>query len=123
MASGKAIGEFSFKVVTIANSPGPAGSVLSQVNWEGTATGFGAVFATATYVGGPKNGTFSECGTAYLENGDGLSGIGQGTYESTGKHQWRTESFMQISDGRRVRGEGQINLASRSWKGQLFEMS
>jgi hypothetical protein len=123
MASGKAIGEFSFKVVTIANSPGPAGSVLSQVNWEGTATGFGAVFATATYVGGPKNGTFSECGTAYLDNGDGLSGIGQGTYESSGKHQWRTESFMQISDGRRVRGEGEINLASRSWKGQLFEMS
>jgi hypothetical protein len=123
MASGKAIGEFSFKVVTIANSPGPAGSVLSQVNWEGTATGFGAVFATATYVGGPKNGTFSECGTAYLDNGDGLSGIGQGTYESKGKHQWRTESFMQISDGRRVRGEGEINLASRSWKGQLFEMS
>jgi hypothetical protein len=58
-----------------------------------------------------------------LENGDGLSGIGQGTYESTGKHQWRTESFMQISDGRSVRGEGQINLASRSWKGTLFEMS
>ncbi len=123
MASGKAIGEFSFKVVAITNSPGPAGSVLSQVNWEGTATGFGAVFATATYVGGPKNGTFSECGTAYLENGDGLSGIGQGTYESSGKHQWRTESFMQISDGRRVRGEGEINLGSRSWKGQLFEMS
>jgi hypothetical protein len=123
MASGKAIGEFSFKVVAITNSPGPAGSVLSQVNWEGTATGFGAVFATATYVGGPKNGTFSECGTAYLDNGDGLSGVGQGTYESRGKHQWRTESFMQISDGRRVRGEGEINLASRSWKGQLFEMS
>ena len=56
-------------------------------------------------------------------NGGGLSGIGQGTYESTGKHQWRTESFMQISDGRRVRGEGEINLASRWWKGQLFEKS
>ena len=123
MASGKAVGEFSFKLVTINNSPGPAGSVLIQVNWEGTATGFGAVFATATYVGGPKNGTFSECGTAYLDNGDGLSGIGQGTYESKGKHQWRTESFMQISDGRRIRGEGEINLASRSYKGQLFEMS
>jgi len=120
MASGKATGEFSLKVVT---SPRPAGSVLSQVNWEGTATGFGAVFATATYVGGPKNGTFSECGTAYLDNGDGLSGIGQGTYESSGKHQWRTESCMQISDGRRIASEGEMDLASRSWKGTLFEMS
>jgi hypothetical protein len=78
MASGKAIGEFSFKAITATHSPGPAGSVLDQVNWEGTATGFGAVFSTATYVGGPKNGTFSECGTAYLDNGDGLSGISQG---------------------------------------------
>jgi len=123
MASGKAIGEFSFKAITATHSPGPAGSVLNQVNWEGTATGFGAVFSTVTYVGGPKNGTFSECGTAYLDNGDGLNGIGQGTYESKGKHQWRTESFMQLSDGRRIRGEGEMNLASRSWKGTLYEMS
>jgi hypothetical protein len=47
MASGKATGEFSLKVVT---SPRPAGSVLSQVNWEGTGTGFAAVFNTVTYV-------------------------------------------------------------------------
>ena len=63
MASGKAIGEFSFKAITATHSPGPAGSVLNQVNWEGTATGFGAVFSTATYVGGPKNGTFSKIPT------------------------------------------------------------
>jgi hypothetical protein len=30
---------------------------------------------------------------------------------------------MQLSDGRRIRGEGEMNLASRSWKGTLFEMS
>ena len=118
--AGKAIGEFSFKVVAISNSPGPAGSVLSQVNWEGTGTGFGAIFNTVTYVGGPKNGTFSECATAYLDNGDGLSGIGQGTYESSGKHRWCTQSFVQISDGRRNAFGGEIDLASRSWKGTII---
>ena len=123
MAGGKAIGEFSFKAVTIKYSPGPAGSVLVETNWEGTVTGFGAVFGTATYVGGPKNGTFSSCSVAYMDNGDGLSAIGQGTYESSGKHRWRTESFTQISDGRRVRGEGEMDLAARSWKGTVFEMS
>jgi hypothetical protein len=123
MASGKAIGEFSLKAVTIKYSPGPAGSVLAETNWEGTATGFGAVFATATYVGGPKNGTFSWCAAAYLDDGGELNGIGQGTYESSGKHRWRTENFVQVSDGRRVRGEGEMDLASRSWKGTLFEMS
>ena len=54
---------------------------------------------------------------------DALTGIGQGTTESTGKHRWRTEGFMQISDGRRVASEGEMDLASRSWKGTLFEMS
>lgn len=123
MASGKQIGEFSFKVVTITNRPGPAGSVLTEVNWEGVATGFGAVFITSTYVGGPQNGTFSDCATAYLDNGDGLSGIGQGTYKSIGKHRWHTEGFTQISsDGRRLASEGEIDLAERSWKGKIFEM-
>ena len=123
MASRKAVGEFSFKAITVTYSPGPAGSVLAQVNWEGTATGFGAVFATATYVGGPKGGSYSECGAAFMDDGRALTGIGQGTTESTGKHRWRTEGFMQISDGRRIASEGEMDLASRSWKGTLFEMS
>jgi hypothetical protein len=122
MASGKQIGEFSFKAVTITNRPGPAGSVLTEVNWEGTATGFGAVFITSTYVGGPHNGTFSDCATAYLDDGEGVSGIGQGTYKNIGKHRWRTEGYTQISsDGRRLDSEGEIDLAQRSWKGKIFE--
>lgn len=44
MASGKAIGEFSLKMITATIVPGPAGSLLNQVNWEGTGTGFGATF-------------------------------------------------------------------------------
>jgi hypothetical protein len=123
MASGKAIGEFSLKAITATYSPGPAGSVLDQVNWEGTATGFGAVFGTATYVGGPKGGTFSYCAEAFLDDGQAVTGIGQGTFESTGKHRWRTEGFIQISDGRRVATEGEMDLASRSWKGKISEMS
>lgn len=121
--AGKAIGEFSFKAVTIKYSPGPAGSVLVEANWEGTATGFGAVFATSTHVGGPKGGSFNWCAGAYLDNGDSLTGLGQGTYESIGKHRWRTEGIYHISDGRSTRGEGEIDLASRSWKGTIHEMS
>jgi len=122
MATGKQVGEFSFKFTTFINTPGPAG-VLRQVTWEGAATGFGTVFATVTYTGGSKAGTFSECGTAFLDNGDFLHGIGQGTYESNGKHRWHTTGFLQLSDGRRISGEGEIDLADRSWKGKLFELS
>jgi hypothetical protein len=28
---------------------------------------------------------------------------------------------VQISDGRRITGEGEIDLASRTWKGNIFE--
>src|SRR5216683_1203553 len=97
MASGKQIGEFSFKFTTFVNSPGPAGDVHRQVTWEGTATGFGTVFDTVTFSGGSKAGTFSNCGTAFMDNGDFLHGIGQGTYESNGKHKWHTAGFMMAA--------------------------
>jgi hypothetical protein len=121
MASGKAIGEFSLKSITATIIPGPAGSPLNQVNWEGTGTGFGATFLTATFVGGSKDGTFSLNWVSYLDNGDGLSGSGQGTYESIGKNKWRAVNVAEVSDGRRIRAEGEIDLAARSWKGTLFE--
>ncbi len=123
MASGKPIGEFSLKSITATIIPGPAGSLLNQVNWEGTGTGFGATFLTTTFVGGGKEGTFSLHWASYLENGDVLNGAGQGTYESVGKHKWRTANFAQVSDGRRITAEGEIDLAARSWKGKLFELS
>jgi hypothetical protein len=121
MASGKAIGEFSLKIVNVVLEAGPAGSILNKVNLEGTATGFGAIFETATFIGGPKDGTFSEVGVAYLDTGEALSGIGRGTYESNGKHRWKTSSTMEISDGRRIAATGEIDLASRTWKGTLTE--
>jgi hypothetical protein len=30
---------------------------------------------------------------------------------------------MDLSDGRRVAGEGEMDLASRSWRGTIFELS
>jgi hypothetical protein len=52
-----------------------------------------------------------------------LHATGQGTYESVGKHRWKTADFLQLSDGRRISGEGEIDLAARSWKGKIFESS
>jgi hypothetical protein len=123
MAKGKQLGEFSLKFTTFVNIPGPAGDVHRQVTWEGPLTGFGTIFETVTFGGASKAGTYSSCGTAFMDNGDFLSGIGQGAYESTGKHRWRTAGFVQISDGRKVATEGEIDLAERSWKGKVFELN
>ena len=120
--AGKAIGEYSLKAITETYNPGPAGGVLNQVNWEGTASGFGVVFGTATFAGGPKGGTFSWCAEAFLEDGDAVTAVGSGTFESAGKHRWRTKGYVDISDGRRHLSEGEIDLASRLWKGTIFEI-
>jgi len=122
MASNKPVGEFSLKMIIVTNSPGPAGSTLIQVNFEGTGTGFGAIFDTSTFIGGGRDGTFSQVGAAYLENGEVLNGLGQGTYESKGKHRWSTASIIQISDGRRLASAGEIDLAARTWRGTLSEI-
>jgi hypothetical protein len=122
MASGKAIGEYSLKSTSITFNPGPAGSTLAAVNFEGTATGFGAVLGTATFVG-DKNGTYSWCAQAFLDNGDIIAGNGPGTFESIGQHKWRTRGTMQLSDGRVIGGEGEVDLAKRSWTGKIFDRS
>ena len=122
MAEGKSAGEYSLKFTSLTITPGPAGSVITQGNCEGTATGLGTILGTGTFVGG-KSGTWSWCSQAYLDNGDQISAGGSGTYESSGKHRWRTMGFHPQSDGRELISEGEIDLAKRSWTGKLFENS
>jgi hypothetical protein len=124
MASGKELGEFSFKSTSATFTPGPGGSILVQVNYEGSATGFGAVLGTATFASaGAKSGTYSWCGASYADNGDSTAGSGQGTYESSGCNKWRTQGVTQLADGRTLASEGEVDLATRSWTGRVFERS
>lgn len=124
MASGQQTVEFSLKATSLTFTPGPAGSVIVQANWEGTATGLGATLGTATFVpAGMKSGTYSWCGVSYLDNGDSITDNAQGTIESSGRHKWRTQGIDHLSDGRVMRVEGEIDLATRSWTGKLIEKS
>jgi hypothetical protein len=121
MAKGKQIGEYSGKLTSIRVIPEGKSSVI-EMNLEGTASGFGVVIATMTCVAG-KSGAYKYQGLAYLDNGDIISGVGQGgKFESIGKHLWRTEGTIQPSDGSpSVVEEGQVDLATRSWTVKLFE--
>jgi hypothetical protein len=122
MAAGKRLGEFSLKATTFTFTPGPAGSVVVHMNCEGTGTGFGAVFGTLSAVSaGQKSGTWSWCAAAYLDNGENVTGTGQGTFLSDKPNHWQTQGVLQISDGRMIALEGALDLATRSWTGQLFE--
>jgi hypothetical protein len=121
MAKGNELGVFSSTSTSATYLPGPGGGTLTQVNFEGTGTGFGTIGGTATFAGGGKGGTLSYCGAAYLDNGDQVTGAGTGTYESVGAHRWRTQLIVHISDGSAVLSEGEIDLATRTWSGKLFD--
>jgi hypothetical protein len=56
----------------------------------------------------------------YLDEYIAAAGIA-GTYESSGKHHWRTQHVFQGSDGSSGVTEGEIDLATRSWTGEYFE--
>jgi hypothetical protein len=118
--AGKQIGEFSFKIASARFIPGPAAGTVVECNCEGTATGFGTVLGTGTFVVG-KSGTSSWCGASYSDDGDIVTATGSGSQESIGKHRWRTSEFVQMSDGRALVAEGEFDLAARSWNGKLFE--
>lgn len=124
MATGKQVGEFALKATSLTLTPGPGGSVLVQGNFDGPSAAFGAILRTATFVSvGSKNGTFSVCAAAYLENGDVLTGNGQGAFESVGRHKWRTQELFHVSDGNILIAEGEIDLAAHTWIGKIFERS
>lgn len=120
MAKGKSLGEFSHTSTSATLLPGPAGSTIVQVNYEGVATGFGTVALTVAFVGA-KSGTLSGLGAAWLDNGDNITGSATGTFESVGVNRWSTSSIWRLSDGSALLSEGEIDLASRSWKGQNYE--
>ena len=120
MVSGKQVGEFSFKFTSLTIKPGPAGSTIIEGNYEGPVSGMGTILGTAAFVG-RKSGTYSTCSALYLDDGEELSGAGTGTFESNGKHRWKTQGLVHRSDGRIVATEGEIDLASRSWNGKTVE--
>ncbi len=122
MAEGQQSGEFSLKIVSMRFTSGPANSVLVQANCEGTATGFGEVPLTATFVVG-KSGTHSLCGVAYADNGDIIPFSGEGTHESSGLHQWRTQGMNHLPEGRHLSVEGAIDFTPRTWSGKFSEKS
>lgn len=120
MTTKQVLTEFSLKASSFSFSPGPAGGVIVQANFEGTATGYGAVCGTmnASPAGQPS-GTWDWCGVTYPETGDSMTGTGHGTFSKSGVNRWVTKGLIQISDGRMGLWEGELDLAARVWNGKI----
>jgi hypothetical protein len=121
-----AIGEFALKHVGSALTKNDDGVVVTYVNYEGTATGFGTVFGTLAFPlpeGGARSGTCSWAGQGFPPDSQWTSSSGDGTWEQVdGKYAWNISiPSLGISDGRVIRSEGVLDLEARTFNGQIFE--
>jgi hypothetical protein len=122
------VGEFSHKHAGNAYAKGADGVIVGYSNWEGTATGFGTVFGTLSVPLGKSGASSGSCtwtGQAFLEDGSWVTGEGDGTWQQVeGQHRWKMSfPVIKISNGDRLRCEGEIDLANRTFSGRMFDAS
>ena len=120
MALGKEIGSFSLKVTSTAFSD----DGTAWVNCDGTADNFGTVLGTLKFAGGDPNaqtGALSWRGNSFRENGEAVTAVGEGSYETLGNHRWRTRLVISTSDGQTFASDGVLVLADRAITGKTLE--
>jgi len=124
MALGDPIGDFEFtsRGLTVGG-PNDTGGGSLQVDYEGTATGYGFVASTVTFTvreAGAKSGTTSANNVAWLENGESMSAVGSGVFNESGVNTWRVRSLVIVSDGTMLLSDGEVSLAERTYKGKMY---
>ena len=124
MALKKPIGDFSFtsRGVTVS-APDAGGGGSLKVDYEGPATGYGFVASTMTFnvaEPGAKSGTVTANNVAWMDNGDSMSGVASGFFNSSGVNTWRVRSMVIVSDGTILLSDGEISLADRTYKGKMY---
>ena len=118
-------GEFSLKHTGTTYAKNSDGEIASYVSWEGTATGFGVVFGTLCFTnplaaGGATSGSCSWVGQAFLEDTTTTTALGEGTWQQVeGEQKWSVSQEIELSDGSRIRSEGEIDLAARTYTGKF----
>ena len=122
------LGEFAFNQTAIAYVKNDDGVVVAYVNYEGAATGFGTVQGTLAFPlpeGGATSGAVSWTGQAFPSDRPWNTASGDGTWEQVeGKYAWKISlPAIELSDGNRIRSEGEVDLEARSFSGQIFEAS
>jgi len=121
-----AIGTFSLKH-TGTTYGSTDGCLVTNANFEGSATGYVAGFGTLGVKqkladASATSGSCTWAGQAFTEDGTTLGGFGNGTWQQKpGESNWRLDITIDASNGDRVRMVGVLDLASRSFQGEMFD--
>ena len=120
------IGEFSLTHIGNTYGTNTAGDIMSSVNFQGYATGFGTVWGTLISSNhlsdsNATNGEIQWVGEAFLEDGSVLGGIGKGTWEKPeNEHAWNLVLLVNLSNGGKHRSEGFIDLETLVYSGKIY---
>lgn len=122
------IGEFELNHVGNVYAKNDDGAVVAYVNYEGTATGFGTVMGTMSFPlpqSGATSGTCTWTGQGFPPDSAWTTSSGDGTWEQIpGRYAWNISlPVIEISDGSRIRTQGELDLEAKTLKGQMFEVS
>ncbi len=128
MALGKQTGDFLGRTTSLTIGPGPGNAITLQANVEGTVSGeIGEGTYALTYYAemepDAKSGTFSQCGFVSRKDGTRVGFRAQGTWEESSVGKISNQGSGQFSDGTTHATEFEIDLATRTWTGKLYESS
>ena len=119
----EAVGEFAHRHVATSYST-REGGVVSHTDWEGVATGYGTVFGSLSFdvADGATGGSVQWVGQAFPADSAFVNGAGTGTWKQVeGAHRWAISiPLIAVSNGDRIRCEGQVDLATRTFTGQMY---
>ena len=124
----ESIGEFALNHLGNVYAKNDDGVVVAHANYEGTATGFGTVMGTMSFPlpeSGATSGTCSWTGQGFPPDSPWTSSSGAGTWEQIeGRYAWKISlPVIEISDGTRLRSEGELDLEAKTLSGQMFDVS
>lgn len=122
-----AISQFRLKFTGMSHSKSDDGRLLTSAHFDGTADGFGAVMGSLSLSqtleeANQSSGTCTWAAQIFGEDGKTSGNFAEGTWSQvSGKNVWKLILYGDAPDGRRVRSEGVVDLAERSYNGSLFE--
>ena len=122
------LGNFKFDMKLNTYSKAADGTIVVEVHFEGEVDGFGVAFGTLNVPlpeGSAKGGSCTWTGQAFPPDRPWVVGSGEGTWAQVEDlNRWKLIfPVLKISDGSQVRSEGEIDLAKRTYSGQIFDAS
>ena len=122
------IGEFHMKNTGFSFDLLEDDRIQQTADYEGTATGYGAVFGTLVFrqslsETSATSGALSFVGKAILDDNSIAGGIGHGTWEQIGQEaRFKIVMTVKVSDGSQHRSEGIVDHPARTFDGNIYEV-